>query len=217
MSSKKMGLMGRKLGMTQVFDESGNAIGVTLVEVLPNRVLQVKSEKGVDGYAALQIGYGTQKESRLTKAVAGHQKKSGEANVRTISELRVDEATASKYQAGQLISLTDIFAAKERVDVIGDTKGRGHTGVMKRHNFSGFKRTHGAHEYKRHGGSIGCRLTPGMTLAGMPMTGHYGDEQVTIQNLLVLKVEAERNLLYLKGGIPGPNGAVLKIKKPAKG
>lgn len=217
MSSKKVGLIGRKLGMTQVFDDAGNTVGATIVEVAPNRVLQVKTEKSKDGYAALQLGYGTQKEARITKPMRGHMAKSGATFVRYVREFRVDNATASKYQAGQELTIGDFFSAKERIDVTGQTKGRGFAGVMKRHNFSGFKRTHGAHEYKRHGGSIGCRLTPGMTLAGMPMGGHYGNEQVTIQNIQIIRIDAERNLVFLKGGVPGPNGSVFQLKKAAKG
>ena len=217
MSSKKPGLIGRKLGMTQVFDDAGNSVGVTLVEVAPNRVLQVKTAKSKDGYAALQLGYGSQKESRITKPIRGHLAKCGASFVRYIRELRVDDAFASKYQAGQEIKVTDLFSAKERIDVTGLSKGRGFTGVMKRHNFSGFKRTHGAHEYKRHGGSIGCRLTPGMTLAGMPMPGHHGNADVTVQNIQILRIDAERNLVFLKGGVPGPNGTIFKLRKAAKG
>lgn len=217
MSSKKPGLIGRKLGMTQIFDDAGNAVGVTVVEVAPNRVLQVKSTKGKDGYAALQLGYGSQKESRITKPMRGHMAKSGTSFVRHVRELRVDESVASKYQVGQEIKLGDLFSAKERIDVSGLSKGRGFAGVMKRHNFSGFKRTHGAHEYKRHGGSIGCRLTPGMTLAGMPMPGQYGNADVTVQNIQILKIDLDRNLVYLKGGVPGAPGAVFKLRKAAKG
>jgi large subunit ribosomal protein L3 len=217
MSSAKPGLIGRKLGMTQIFDDAGNTIGVTLVEVAPNRVLQVKSSKGKDGYAALQLGYGSQKESRITKPMRGHMAKSGTSFVRYVREMRVDEAVASKYQAGQFIEASEIFAVKDRIDVSGVSKGRGFGGVMKRHNFSGFKRTHGAHEYKRHGGSVGCRLTPGMTLGGMPMPGHYGNADVTVQNVQIVRMDKERNLLFLKGGVPGPNGAIFKLRKAAKG
>lgn len=221
MSSAKMGLIGTKLGMTQVFDDAGNSVGVTILEVKPNRVLQVKTSKTSDGYSALQLGYGARRVKRISKAVQGHLAKSESVkegvSVRFIREFRVSEDLAAKYQAGQDINVTEIFAAKERVDIAGVTKGRGFTGVMKRHNFSGFKRSHGVHEYARHGGSIGTRLTPGMTLAGMPMGGQYGTENVTIQNLQILRIDAERNLVFLKGGVPGPNGAMVKIKKPAKG
>lgn len=217
MANTRMGLLGKKLGMTQIFDAAGNAVGATLIELLPNRVLQVKTSKSKDGYAALQLGYGTRRAALISKPVKGHLAKTGEADVRTIAEIRVTDEVAAKYQAGQTISAGEVFAEKQHVDVTGLIKGRGFTGVMKRHNFSGFKRSHGAHEYKRHGGSIGTRLTPGMTLSGMPMPGHYGDAQVTIQNLTVLKIDSERNLVYLLGGVPGANGTVLKIRKAVKG
>jgi large subunit ribosomal protein L3 len=219
MSSAKMGLLGTKLGMTQIFDDAGNTIGVTILEVKPNRVIQVKTSKTKDGYPSVQLGYGLKKASRISKAVQGHLAKTG-ANaplVRYIKEFRVSDEIANKYQVGQEIKPSEIFAVKERIDIAGVTKGRGFTGVMKRHNFSGFKRTHGAHEYKRHGGSIGTRLTPGMTLKGMPMGGQYGTENVTIQNLQIVRIDADRNLVFLKGGVPGPNGALVKIKKAAKG
>lgn len=216
MANTRMGLLGKKLGMTQIFDTNGNAVGATLVELLPNRVLQVKTTKTKEGYAALQLGYGQRRESLISKPVKGHLAKSGSADVRHIAEVRVTDEVAGKYQAGQFISAAEIFSAKDKIDVTGDIKGRGFTGVMKRHNFSGFKRTHGAHEYKRHGGSIGTRLTPGMTLSGMPMPGQYGNAQVTVQNIVVLKIDAERNLVYLLGGIPGANNGILKLRKGVK-
>lgn len=216
MANSNAGMLGRKLGMTQIFDEQNNALGVTLIEITPNRILQVKTTKSKDGYSALQVGYGTRREKTISKPMRGHFAKSGLANVRFVREIRVTDDVAQKYQAGGQLSIDGLFAAGERIDVSGLTKGRGTTGVMKRHNFSGFKRSHGVHEYARHGGSIGTRLTPGMTLAGMPMVGRYGNENVTIQNVKIIKIDTERNVLYVKGGVPGPNGGILRLRKAVK-
>lgn len=215
MANSQFGILGRKIGMTQVFDAAGNASGVTVLDLGPNTVLQVKTTDGKDGYSALQLGYGSQKAQRLSKAELGHYKKVGEYVPRVVKEVRVTDAVAKEHAVGQQIGAS-IFAANERVDVSGVSKGRGFQGVMKRHNFAGFKRSHGVHEYYRHGGSIGTRLTPGMTLAGVKMPGHMGDAAVTVQNIQIAKVDAERNLVYLKGGVPGADGAMVLIRKTVK-
>ena len=214
MANERMGLVGRKLGMTQIFDEAGNVAGVTVIEVKANTVVQVKSTSGKDGYGAIQLGYGTRKESRVTKAELGHAKKAGVGPFKVVREVRISDPSA--FSAGQELNLTGVFAAKEKVDVIGTSKGRGFAGVMKRHNFRGFKRTHGVHEYYRHGGSIGTRLTPGRTLKGVKMPGHMGNARVTVQNLRVVRVDAERNLLFVKGGVPGADGGYVVIRKAVK-
>jgi large subunit ribosomal protein L3 len=217
MANETMGLLGRKLGMTQIFDEAGNANGVTVLQVGPNTVVQVKSAGGKDGYAALQLGFGTRKESRTTKAVRGHVAKSGATgNFKVLREIRVSDAVAQAHTAGQELTVGTFFKAAQKVDVIGVSKGRGFAGVMKRHNFSGFKRSHGVHEYYRHGGSIGTRLTPGMTLKGVKMPGHMGNARTTIQNLVVVKMDTERHLLYVKGGVPGPDGAMIVVRSAVK-
>lgn len=215
MANSQFGILGRKIGMTQVFDAAGNASGVTVLDLGPNTVLQVKTTDSKDGYAALQLGYGSQKAQRLSKAELGHYKKSGENVPRFVKEVRVTDAVAKEHSVGQQIGAS-VFADNERVDVSGVSKGRGFQGVMKRHNFAGFKRSHGVHEYYRHGGSIGTRLTPGMTLAGVKMPGHMGDAAVTVQNIQIAKVDAERNLVYLKGGVPGADGAMVLIRKTVK-
>jgi large subunit ribosomal protein L3 len=215
--NSSMGLVGRKLGMSQLFDGDGNVVPVTVVELGPCPVLRVKSSSGKDKYDALQLGFGTRKASRATKADLGQGKAAGlEGAFRVVREIRVDSATAGKYAAGASIAVGDVFAAGEKVDVVGTSKGRGYAGVMKRHNHAGFKRSHGVHEFFRHGGSIGTRLTPGMTLAGMPMSGHMGAARTTVQNMVVAKVDAERNLLYVRGGVPGPNGGIVTIRKAVK-
>ncbi len=215
--NSEMGLIGRKIGMTQVFDAAGAALGVSIVEMGPNIVLQAKTASGPDGYNALQLGFGQRKAARVTKAETGHFAKAGEGVLpRLVQEIRVPEATVAAHAVGSTISVADVFKAGIRVDVTGTSKGRGFQGVMRRHNFKGFKRTHGVHEYHRHGGSIGTRLTPGMTFKGVGMPGHMGDATVTQQKLLIHKVDAERNLLYIKGGIPGCDGGDVMVRLAVK-
>lgn len=214
MSNMKVGLLGRKLGMTQFHDGAGNVQGVTVIQVAPNTILQIKTAATADGYAALQLGVGAKKASRTTKAELGHAKKAGlEAAPRLVQEIRVPESEAAKHAVGATLDIASFFTAAERVDVTGTSKGRGFSGVMKRYNFSGFKRTHGAHEYKRHGGSIGTRLTPGMTFKGVKMPGQMGNERVTVQNLSIVKIDAERQILYVRGGVPGPQGGDVLVRK----
>jgi large subunit ribosomal protein L3 len=216
MANEKMGLIGRKLGMTQLFHEDGTVSGVTVIETGPNRVLQVKQSAGADKYNALQLGFGEAKERRLTKAQRGHQAKTGEGLVRHVREIRVSAEDAAKAELGQTLGAADLFSAGDVVDVTGTSKGRGMAGVMKRYNFAGFIRTHGTHEFFRHGGSIGTRLTPGMTLKGKKMPGHMGSERVTVQNLQVVRVDAERNLVFVRGGVPGAVGAIVTVRRAVK-
>ena len=175
---------------------------------------QVKSTDGKDGYSALQLGYGSRKEARVTKAELGHTNKIEAKPFRVVREIRL--ADTKSYTAGQTLELGSVFTAKEKVDVIGASKGRGFAGVMKRHNFRGFKRSHGVHEYYRHGGSIGTRLTPGMTLKGKGMPGRMGNSQVTVQAMKVVRVDTERSLLFIKGGVPGPDGGYVLVRKAIK-
>jgi large subunit ribosomal protein L3 len=215
--NSEVGLIGRKIGMTQMFDAAGAALGITVLEMGPNVVLQGKTTKGNDGYSALQLGYGTRKAFRVTKAETGHYKKAGEGVLpRYVHEIRVPDATVAANPVGTVLTVADVFKDGVRVDVTGNSKGRGFQGVMRRHNFKGFKRTHGVHEYHRHGGSIGTRLTPGMTFKGVGMPGHMGDCQVTVQKLLVHKIDVARNLLFIKGGVPGPDGANVVVRLAVK-
>jgi large subunit ribosomal protein L3 len=217
MANENVGLLGRKLGMTQIYDDAGNVHGVTVLEVQPNTVLQVKTGETRDGYSALQLGIGARKASRATKAEVGHAAKANlSAAPRYVREIRVSGAEAAKHTAGAQLAVGDWFKVDERVDVTGTSKGRGFSGVMKRYNFSGFKRTHGAHEYKRHGGSIGTRLTPGMTFKGVKMPGHMGDERVVVQNLKIVKIDTDRHLVYVRGGVPGADGADVIIRKTTR-
>ena len=218
MANEKMGLMGYKLGMTQVYGENGTVIPVTVVDVSGNTVLKVKTAESADGYNALQLGLGERKEKHTTRANIGVFNKIGVTPKRYVREIRVSEADVSKYtdSVGSVIAAGDVFSEGLKVDITGTSKGRGFAGVMKRHNFAGFIRSHGTHEFFRHGGSIGTRLTPGHVLKGKKMPGHMGAARVTVQNLSVVKVDAERNLLFIKGGIPGPNKGLVVVRRAVK-
>ncbi|MDP2311188.1 MAG: 50S ribosomal protein L3 [Pseudomonadota bacterium] len=217
MANEQIGLLGRKLGMTQIFDDVGVVSAVTVLEIQPNTVIQVKSSASKDGYAALQLGYGSRKESRVTKAEIGHVAKVGARPFRVVREIRVSDAVANTHAAGSQIAIDAVFAVKQKVDVTGNSKGRGFAGVFKRWNFSGFKRSHGVHEYYRHGGSIGTRLTPGMTFKGVKMPGRMGGGKNTVQNLLIVRIDTERNLVFVRGGVPGPDGAYIVLRQAVKG
>ena len=217
MANEMPGLIGRKIGMTQLFADNGTATAVTVVEAGPNAVLQVKSADGPDGYNAVQLGFEDKKPARTNQAELGHFDKAGTSPKKHIVEFRLSADAVAGYTPGQELGVSDVFAEGDTVDVTGTSKGRGFAGVMKRHGFRGFIRTHGTHEYFRHGGSIGTRLTPGHVLKGKKMSGQMGAERVTIQNLQVVKLDADNNLLYIKGGIPGPNGGIVRVRKAVKG
>jgi large subunit ribosomal protein L3 len=218
MANESKGLLARKLGMTQIFEDDGTLHAVTVLEAGPNTVLQLKTEDMKDGYNAVQLGFASKKPSRLTKADTGHLAKSNsaEAPPKFVKEIRLSKADVSALELGQKLTVTDIFEDGAKVDVIGTSKGKGFGGVMKRWNMKGFIRSHGTHEFFRHGGSIGTRLTPGMVLSGKKMPGQMGNEQKTVQNLRIVRIDAERNLLYLKGGVPGPNGSFLTVRMAVK-
>ena len=218
MANESMGLLGLKLGMTQLFEDDGTVLPCTVVQAGPCPVLQVKTTEGKDGYNALQIGFGGQKVQRKSKADLGHLKAAAQDGTppRVIREVRVDAATASSTEVGSTLLVADLFEVGQVVDVTGISKGKGFQGVMKRYNFAGFIRSHGTHEFFRHGGSIGTRLTPGHVLKGKRMPGQMGDKQVTVQNLRVAKVDAERNLIYLVGGVPGARGASVMVRRAVK-
>lgn len=216
MANSQMGLIGRKIGMTQLFEESGVVVPCTVLEAGPNRVLQVKTDDTADGYNALQLGFGSQKDSRLTKAQRGHYAKTESASPRFVSEVRISREEAASFTPGQDLGAADVFKPGDIVDVIGTSKGKGFAGVMKKHNMAGFIRSHGTHEFFRHGGSIGCRLTPGHVALGTKMPGRMGGVQVTVQNLTVYRVDAERNLVFVQGGVPGPKGGFVKVRKAVK-
>lgn len=216
MANEKPGLLGRKLGMTQIYDSDDQVVPVTVIEIQPNTVIRTKTADSADGYTAVQLGTGDKKASRVNKPETGHFAANEVAPTAWVSELRLSADDLGKYTAGGTVAASDIFAEGDTVDVIGTSKGRGFAGVMKRHNFRGFIRSHGTHEYFRHGGSIGTRLTPGHVIKGKKMPGHMGAARVTIQNLKLVKVDAERGLLFVAGGVPGPNGGNVTVRKAVK-
>ena len=218
-------ILGRKVGMTQVFNEDGLRTPVTVLDVSSNVVVQKKSEAGKDGYAAVKLGFGLahkfEKEGeeakwRLSKPRVGVFQHAGiEIPRRHLREFRVAEDQLDGFEVGQELG-ADTFAAGDMVDVAGTSKGRGFTGVMKRHNFSGTKASHGVHEFYRHGGSIGCSAWPSRVFPGKKMAGQYGNTRVTVQNLRVHSVIPERNLVLIAGGVPGPNGGLLEVATAVK-
>ncbi len=206
------GLVGRKCGMTRVFTEDGVSVPVTVIEVEPNRVTQVKSVD-VDGYAAVQVTVGTRRQSRVTKAAAGHFAKAGVGAGRGLWELSFDGADVPAVGAELTVSS---FADGQYVDVTGRSRGKGFQGVIKRWNFSAQDATHGNSLSHRAPGSIGQNQSPGRVFKGKKMAGHMGDEQVTVQNLQVVRVDAERNLLLVRGAVPGAPGGDLLIRPAVK-
>jgi large subunit ribosomal protein L3 len=204
----------RKIGMTQLFTESGECIPVTVLEAEPNRVVQKKTEEK-DGYSAVQLGYGERRPSRTSKPERGHFEKAGVAPQRWLRESRLSAEEVSQYEVGQEIK-ADVFNEGQRVDVIGTSKGRGTAGVVKRHGFAIKRKTHGTHEFFRHGGAIGAGAYPGKVLKGIGMPGRLGNERVTAVNLEVVRVDAERGLLYLRGGVPGHPNGFLRVRSSVK-
>jgi len=204
------GILGKKVGMTQVFDDTGEAIPVTVIEAGPCYVTQIKSEKR-DGYEAIQLGFGEAR--RLNKPQRGHLPK-GVPDLRYSREVSVDDVSA--YEVGQKIDAS-VFAVGDLVDVTGISKGKGFAGAMKRHGFSGGPITHGQSDRARAPGSIGSTSTPGRVFKGMRMAGHMGHERVTVQNLQVVLVDPERNLLAVRGAVPGARGGLVTVKSAVKG
>src|SRR5690242_7953868 len=199
-----IGLVGRKVGMTRVFTDAGETVPVTVIEVLPNRVTQVKSQDK-DGYRAVQVTYGSRRPQLYTKAVAGHYAKANVAPGKSLVEFRLAANEGADLKAGTEIKV-DVFKAGEPVDVTGTTIGKGFAGTMKRHNFGGLPATHGVSVSHRSPGSIGQRQTPGRVFPGKRMSGHMGQVRRTIENLKIVRVDAERNLLLVSGAVPGAPG-----------
>ena len=207
-----LGLLGKKLGHTRVYNAQGVLIPVTVVLAGPNRVLQVKTQAGKDGYNSVQLGFDDQKEQRLTKALAGHIKKHNGAAVKRIKEFR---NFSKDVKPGDIVGPT-LFAPGDFIDAIGTTKGRGFEGVMKRHNFGGGPSTHGHKGWHRRGGAIGQRLFPGTVLRGFKMPGHMGQVSRTTQNLEVIQVLEADHLILIKGAIPGAEGDYVVIRESKK-
>ncbi len=206
-------ILGEKLGMTQVFDDEARAVPVTVIKAGPCRVVQIKTPE-TDGYGAVQIAFRELPERRVTKPMAGHYRKAGVGAHRHLVEVRVDDPGA--FTLGQEISVADVLAKGGRADVAGVTKGKGFTGVMRRHNFSGQGASHGAHRIHRAPGSIGACATPSRVFKGMAMAGRMGGERRTAMNLEIVEVDAERNLLLLKGAVPGSTGSVVLVREAVK-
>jgi large subunit ribosomal protein L3 len=206
--------MCRKIGMTQLFTESGECIPVTVLDATPNRVVQIKTEES-DGYTAVQLGFGTRKAKRTTKSLGGHFERAKVTPQQHLKESRLSAEAVEGLELGQ--ELKAEFEEGQRIDVIGTSKGRGFTGVVKRHGFKIKRRTHGTHEAFRHGGAIGAGAYPGKVIKGMKMPGQHGNSRVTTQNLEVVKVDAEQNLLFIRGGVPGHNDAILRVRASVKG
>ncbi len=207
------GILGTKLGMTQVWDENNLLVPVTVVQADSNVITQLRNAE-VDGYTAVQIGYGQIDPRKVTKPLAGHFEKAGVTPRRHVVELRT--ADADTYTLGQELSV-EIFEAGQKVDVVGTSKGKGFAGVMKRHGFHGAPASHGAHKNHRKPGSIGGASTPGRVFKGMRMAGRLGAERVTTMNLTVHGVDAEKSLLLIKGAVPGARGSVVLVRTAVKG
>ncbi|MBR5233855.1 MAG: 50S ribosomal protein L3 [Clostridia bacterium] len=206
------GIIGKKIGMTQIFDANGKVVPVTVVEAGPCPVVQKKTVE-VDGYAAVQLGFAVQKQQRVTKPLKGHFAKADVAPQKVLKEFRF--ADTSAFEVGSVVK-ADVFAAGDKVDVIGTSKGKGTAGAIKRWNFSRLKETHGTGPVARHAGSLGACSDPSRVYKGKKLAGHLGAERVTVQNLDIVKVDAENNLIAIKGAIPGPKGGYVVIADAKK-
>jgi large subunit ribosomal protein L3 len=209
------GIYGRKLGCTQIFEQDGTVTRVTVIEAGPVTVVAKRTAEK-DGYTALVLGFEERKEKHTSKPLAGYFKKANATPKRILKELRCDAEFAAKWEVGQALKLDEIFQPGQRVDARGTTRGRGFTGVMRRWNFAGNVDTHGTHEYRRHGGSIGTNMTPGRTLPNLKMGGQYGNETVSTLNLKVARVDAEKHLLLIEGGIPGAKNGLVLVRAAVK-
>ena len=205
-------IIGKKIGMTQIFDEKGRVVPVTVVEAGPCVVTQKKTVEN-DGYDAVQVGFGDQKPQRVSKPLTGHFKKGDVAPKKTLKEFRFSDCGA--YNVGDLIK-ADVFANGDKVDVTGTSKGKGYAGVIKRWNFQRLKETHGSGPVARHGGSNGACSDPSKVFKGKKMPGQMGAERVTIQNLEIVKVDADQNIILVKGAVPGPKKSLVMLKESVK-
>ncbi len=213
MSTAVTGLLGTKLGMTQIWDENNRVVPVTVVQAGPCVVTQVRSPE-IDGYSAVQLGYGQIKASKVTKPQAGHFAKAGVTPRRHLVEVRTDQA--SEVKLGEEFDV-NLFSAGQKIDVTGTTKGKGYAGVMKRHGFHGQRASHGAHKVHRAPGSIGACATPGRVFKGMKMAGRTGGDRQTTLNLKIQRVDPERGVLLIRGAIPGSNGSLVFVRTATKG
>jgi len=208
------GLLGTKLGMTQVWDENGKVVPVTVIEVAPNVVTQIRTAE-VDGYSAVQIAAGQIDPRKVNQPSAGHFAKAGVTPRRHLTEVRT--ADAAEYSLGQELTVDATFEAGQKIDVVGTSKGKGFAGTMKRHNFHGVSASHGVHRNHRKPGSVGGAATPGRVFKGQKMAGRMGNDRVTVQNLVVQAVDAEKGLLLVKGAVPGGRGRLVFVRNAVKG
>ena len=213
--STRLGLLGRKVGMMRLFTDDGDAVPVTVVDVSDNRVSQVKTQDN-DGYVALQVTYGSRRASRVTKPQAGHLAKAGVEAGEITQEFRVDADIAAKYATGAKLPVAEVFAVGQKVDVQGTSIGKGFAGTIKRHNFSSQRASHGNSRSHNVPGSISMAQDPGRVFPGKKMTGHMGDETVTTQNLDVIRVDEARQLLMIRGAIPGSKGGFVTVRPAVK-
>jgi large subunit ribosomal protein L3 len=212
--SNRLGLLGRKVGMMRIFTDDGDAVPVTVLDVSNNRVTQVKTEE-TDGYVALQVAYGSRKASRVSKPEAGHLAKAGVEAGEVLKEFRVEAAVAAEYKPGSTLPVT-MFAAGQKVDVQGTSIGKGYAGTIKRHNMGSQRASHGNSRSHNVPGSIGMAQDPGRVFPGKRMTGHMGDVTVTIQNLDIVRIDEARQLLMIKGAIPGAKGGFVAVRPAVK-
>lgn len=208
-------LLCRKLGMSQLFTDAGEAVPVTVLEAGPNTVVQIKREDGPDGYTAVQLGFGTRREDLFNKPARGHFAKAGVEPQRYLLESRLTAEEAEGLEVGQQVT-AELFEAGQKVDAIGTSKGRGFAGVVKRHGFKIKKRTHGTHEYFRHPGSIGAGAWPAKVFKGGRQAGQMGDARVTVQNLEVIRVDTDKNLVFVRGAVPGHIKGLVKLRHAVK-
>ena len=213
--SNSLGLLGRKVGMMRLFTNEGDAVPVTVVDVSNNRVTQIKTQEN-DGYVALQVTFGSRKASRVTKPAAGHLAKAGVEAGEIIQEFRVTPDVAGKYAAGATVPAADVFAVGQRVDVQGTTIGKGFAGTIKRHHMKSQRATHGNSRSHNVPGSIGMAQDPGRVFPGKRMTGHLGDDTVTTQNLDVFRIDEARQLLLIRGAVPGSKGGFVTVRPAVK-
>jgi len=211
----RMGLIGKKLGMTQVFTPEGERVPVTAIAAGPC-VVVAKRTPEKDKYAAIQIGFEDKKPERVNRPMTGQFAKANVKPQKVLREIRLADGEVGKYEVGQILKAADLFKPGTCVDVIGRSKGKGFQGVLKRHKLGGSRATHGSHEFFRHGGSIGCRLTPRRVHKGKRMPGHMGDEKKTIQNLEVVEVLADENVLLIRGAVPGGKNGYLLVQNAVK-
>jgi len=213
--SKSLGLLGRKVGMMRLFTDDGDAVPVTVVDVSGNRVTQVKTDEN-DGYVALQVTFGSRRASRVTKPQAGHLAKAGVEAGEIIQEFRLTADVAGKYAAGTTVPVSDVFAVGQKVDVQGTSIGKGFAGTIKRHNFKSQRASHGNSRSHNVPGSISMAQDPGRVFPGKKMTGHMGDQTKTIQNLDVVRIDEARQLLLIRGAVPGSKGGFVTVRPAIK-